>query len=62
MTVNEATTTVTTRTTMLTVNISLVATTNLKKTKAAETTKITKPETKQVELGDRSISSENNEQ
>ena len=41
MTVNEATTTVTTRTKMLTINISLVATTNYKKKKtAAETTKI----------------------
>lgn len=39
MTVDEATTTVTTRTTMLTINISLVATTNLKKTKVAETMK-----------------------
>ena len=63
MTVNEATTTVTTRTTMLTINISLVATTNYeKKRRRQKQRKITKPETKQVEMDDRSISSENNEQ
>ena len=48
---------------MLTINISLVATTNYrKKRRRQKQRKITKPETKQVEMDDIIISSENNEQ